>query len=101
MGAALGEQVLLIKYGPGGQSLRIIFRPPIAGPVEGVKPEDLGGQCRVLVKIVHESLKKLKKNFSDFDEKQFMKSTVSFGFKAITISSTMLAATSTAQTSCI
>ena len=63
MGAALDEQVLLIKYGPGGQSLRINFRPPIGGPVEGVKPEDLGWQCRALVEIVHESLKTLKKSF--------------------------------------
>lgn len=101
MGAVLDEQVLLIKYGPGGQGLQINFRPPIAGPVEGVKPEDLGGQCRALVEIVHESLKKLKKNFSDYDEKQVMKSSVSFGFTAKMISSTMLAATSTAQTSCI
>ena len=69
MGAALDEQVLLIKYGPGGQSLRINFRPPSAGPVEGVKPEDLGGQYRALVAIVHESLKNLKKNFSEYDEK--------------------------------
>ena len=31
MGAALDEQVLLIKYGPGGQSLKVDFRPPSAG----------------------------------------------------------------------
>ena len=31
MGEALDEQVLLIKYGPGGQSLCLNFRPPSAG----------------------------------------------------------------------
>lgn len=34
MGEALEEQVLLIKYGPGGQSLYANFRPPSAGRPE-------------------------------------------------------------------
>jgi hypothetical protein len=70
MGEALDEQVLLIKYGPGGQSLRVNFRPPSAGPVPGVKPEDLGGQYRALVGIVHETLDNLKKHFPDYNESE-------------------------------
>ena len=69
MGEALEEQVLLIKYGPGGQSLYVNFRPPSAGPVEGVKPEAVGGQYRALVGIVHETLDNLKKHFPTYDEK--------------------------------
>ncbi len=69
MGEALEEQVLLIKYGPGGQSLYVNFRPPSAGPVAGVKPEAVGGQYRALVGIVHETLDNLKKHFPAYDEK--------------------------------
>lgn len=69
MGAALDEQVLLIKYGPGGQSLYVNFRPPSAGPVEGVQPEVLGGQYRALVGIVHDTLKNLKQRFPGYNEK--------------------------------
>jgi alpha-galactosidase len=69
MGEALQEQVLLIKYGPGGQSLHVNFRPPSAGVPAGMKPENVGGQYRVLVKIVHETLDHLKTHFPDYDEK--------------------------------
>ena len=69
MGEALEEQVLLIKYGPGGQSLYVNFRPPSAGPVAGVKPEDVGGQYRALVGIVHETLDNMKKHFPSYNEK--------------------------------
>ena len=69
MGEALDEQVLLIKYGPGGQSLYVNFRPPSAGPVEGVLPEVLGAQYRALVGIVHDTLKNLKQRFPAYDEK--------------------------------
>lgn len=68
MGEALDEQVLLIKYGPGGQSLYVNFRPPSAGLPVGAKPEDVGVQYRALVKIVHESLANLKKNFPSYNE---------------------------------
>lgn len=69
MGAALDEQVLLIKYGPGGQSLYVNFRPPSAGVPDGMKAEDVGGQYRALVGIVHDTLKNLKKHFPAYDEK--------------------------------
>ena len=71
MGEALAEQVLLIKYGPGGQSLYVNFRPPSAGipEVKNIKPEDVGGQYRALVEIVHEVLDNLKKHFPSYDEK--------------------------------
>ena len=71
MGEALEEQVLLIKYGPGGQSLYANFRPPSAGKpeIKGMKPEDIGAQYRVLVDYTHETLKNLKTHFSAYDEK--------------------------------
>ena len=82
MGEALPEQVLLIKYGPGGQSLYQNFRPPSAGLPDPVPTktlpdktkvpmtaEDFGGQYRALVEIVHEALNNLKKHFPAYDEK--------------------------------
>lgn len=69
MGAALNEQVLLIKYAPGGQSLYVNFRPPSAGIPEGKKPEDVGGQYRGMVTCVHETLTNLKKEFPTYQEK--------------------------------
>ena len=53
MGEALDEQVLLIKYAVGGQSLYQNFRPPSAGLPEPLppktKPEDFGNQYRALI----------------------------------------------------
>ena len=73
MGEALEEQVLLIKYGPGGKSLYVNFRPPSAGLPEPLspktKPEDVGDQYRALVGYVHETLDNLKKRFPTYDEK--------------------------------
>ncbi len=69
MGEALDEQVLLIKYGPGGQSLCVNFRPPSAGVPEGRKPEDVGNQYRVLTRYVHETLGNLKTKFPGYNEK--------------------------------
>ena len=69
MGEALDEQVLLIKYGPGGQSLCVNFRPPSAGVPEGKKPEDVGNQYRVLTGYVHETLDNLKTKFPGYNEK--------------------------------
>ena len=69
MGEALDEQVLLIKYGPGGQSLCVNFRPPSAGVPEGKKPEDVGNQYRVLTRYVHETLDNLKTKFPGYNEK--------------------------------
>jgi hypothetical protein len=69
MGAASAEQVLLIKFGPGGQSLYQNFRPPSAGIPPGGKPEDFGGAYRGLVGHVHDVLANLKKRFPAYDEK--------------------------------
>jgi hypothetical protein len=69
MGEALDEQVLLIKYGPGGQSLCVNFRPPSAGVPAGKKSEDVGNQYRVLTGYVHETLENLKTKFPGYNEK--------------------------------
>ncbi len=82
MGETLDEQVLLIKYGPGGQSLYVNFRPPSAGlpdpmPMKNgpdktkipMTAEDFGGQYRGLIGYVHEVLDNLKKNFPAYNDK--------------------------------
>ncbi|MEI6654106.1 MAG: sialate O-acetylesterase [Verrucomicrobiota bacterium] len=82
MGEAMPNQVLLIKYAPGGQSLYKNFRPPSAGlpdplPVKDgpnktkvpCTPEDFGDQYRGMVTSVHEVLDNLKKRFPAYDEK--------------------------------
>jgi alpha-galactosidase len=69
MGEALNEQVLLIKYATGGQSLYQNFRPPGAGLPAGAKPEDFGNQYRGLIGYVHDTLNNLKKHFPGYDEK--------------------------------
>ena len=69
MGEALDNQVLLLKYGPGGTSLYQNWRPPSAGVPAGMKPEDVGGQYRGMVQNVHETLANLKKHFPGYDEK--------------------------------
>ena len=82
MGEAMEEQVLLIKYAPGGQNLYQNFRPPSAGLPDPVPmktlpdktkvpmtAEDFGGQYRGLVACVHEVLDHLKKRFPAYDEK--------------------------------
>jgi alpha-galactosidase len=81
MGEAFEEQVLLIKYAPGGQSIHVNFRPPSAGktgnpkldePVEGtdgLQEPVIGRQYRALVKSVHSTLDNLKTHFPAYDEK--------------------------------
>ncbi len=69
MGQALDEQVLLLKYGPGGTSLYQNWRPPSAGIPEGKKPEDVGVQYRGMVQNVHETLANLKQHFPTYNEK--------------------------------
>ncbi len=73
MGEAIEEQVLLIKYSVGGQSLYQNFRPPSAGLPDPLPPktraEDFGGQYRSMVAYVHDTLDNLKKRFPDYDEK--------------------------------
>ena len=87
MGEALDEQVLLIKYGPGGTSLLSSWRPPSAGPTGdptadaaeldqatvdkwfgGHGGKVIGCQYRVLVRYVHETLADLKKHFPTYNE---------------------------------
>jgi alpha-galactosidase len=82
MGEASENQVLLIKYAPGGQSLYQNFRPPSAGlpnPVPmktlpdktkvPMTAEDFGGQYRGMIAHVHDVLKNLKQRFPSYDEK--------------------------------
>jgi alpha-galactosidase len=73
LGEALQEQVLLIKYAVGGQSLYVNFRPPSAGLPDPLPPkrkaEDFGGQYRALVAYTHETLDHLKQHFPSYDEK--------------------------------
>ena len=87
MGDALKEQVLLIKYAPGGKSIYVDFRPPSAGKVgkaeidekvfdkatadryfEGRQENVVGAHYRILVKYVHETLDNLKKHYPTYDE---------------------------------
>jgi len=69
MGQALDNQVLLLKFGPGGTSLYQNWRPPSAGVPAGMKAEDAGGCYRGMVKDVHETLANLKTHFPGYDEK--------------------------------
>ena len=82
MGETLENQVLLIKYAPGGQSLFKDFRPPSAGlpdpiptknaPDKSKIPmtaEDFGGQYRAMVAYVHEVLGHLPTRFPAYQEK--------------------------------
>ena len=82
MGEAFDNQVLLIKYAPGGQSLYVNFRPPSAGLPDPIPmkdgpdktkvpmtAEDFGGQYRGMVGYVHDVLNNLKKRFPSYDEK--------------------------------
>lgn len=87
MGEALDEQVLLIKFGPGGQSLDINFRPPSAGKTGNEKLDGLmltkevadkwngglvepvvGLQYRSMVRYTHATLENLKKHFPSYNE---------------------------------
>ncbi len=88
MGQALDEQILLIKFAPGGQSLNVNFRPPSAGKVGDPKLDDqiltkevadqwnngfqdhvVGMQYRNMVKCVHDTLGHLKQHFPTYNEK--------------------------------
>ena len=88
MGAKLEEQVLLIKYAPGGQSLYVNFRPPSAGKT-GIEKLDnqvltqeaadkwnggrvepvVGLQYRKMIRYVHQTLDNLKQHYPAYDEK--------------------------------
>ena len=82
VGEAMEEQVLLIKYAPGGQSLFQNFRPPSAGLPEPMPTktlpdktkvpmtaEDFGDQYRGMISYVHDVLGHLKIRFPAYDEK--------------------------------
>lgn len=88
MGEALDQQVLLIKFAPGGQSLYTNFRPPSAGKIGDPKIDDevlskevadrwndgliepvVGLQYRGMVRYVHKTLDHLKERFPAYDEK--------------------------------
>ena len=88
LGEAFEEQVLLIKFAPGGQTLYVNFRPPSAGKTgdpkldeqvltkevadrwnEGRQEPVVGLQYRNLVRSVHRTLADLKKHYPGYDEK--------------------------------
>jgi len=69
MAEALDQQILLIKVAEGGTSLYQNWRPPSAGMPAGAKPEEFGDLYRALVDNTHQTLKDLKKRFSNYDEK--------------------------------
>jgi alpha-galactosidase len=87
LGEALDEQVLLIKFAPGGQSLYVNFRPPSAGKTGNAKLDEqvltkeaadkwnegrqepvVGLQYRNLVRYTHKTLANLKEKFPAYDE---------------------------------
>jgi alpha-galactosidase len=68
IGDKLKEQVLLIKYAPGGRSLYTNYRPPSAGLPEGADPKKFGEDYRNLVSYVHDTLDNLKKRFPKYDK---------------------------------
>ncbi|MFT5129818.1 MAG: hypothetical protein ACI8W8_003447, partial [Rhodothermales bacterium] len=86
-GEAFDEQVLLIKFAPGGQSLYVNFRPPSAGQTgidkmdnqiltkevadkwnEGRVEPVVGLQYRNMVRYVYKTLGNLKESFPGYDE---------------------------------
>jgi hypothetical protein len=88
MGEMFDEQVLLIKFAPGGQNLYVNFRPPSAGKTgiekldnqvltkevadkwnEGRVAPVVGLQYRNMVRSVHKTLENLKTDFPGYDEK--------------------------------
>jgi hypothetical protein len=88
MGESCDEQVLLIKFAPGGQSLHVNFRPPSAGKTgnekldsqmltqavadkwnEGRVEPVVGLQYRNMVRYVRRTLDNLKTSFPAYDEK--------------------------------
>ena len=88
IGEALEEQVLLIKFAPGGQSLHVNFRPPSAGKTGNAKLDEqiltkeaadqwnggrqepvVGLQYRQMVRYIHSTLDNLDKHFPEYDAK--------------------------------
>lgn len=89
MGEALDNQVLMIKFAPGGQSLYVNFRPPSAGKTGNEKLDNevltkevadkwnegrvepvVGLQYRNMVRCVHKTLDNLKQHFPAYNEKE-------------------------------
>ena len=88
VGEVFDEQVLLIKYAPGGQSLYVNFRPPSAGKTGVEKLDDkiltkeaadkwnegrvepvVGLQYRNMIRYVRKTLANLKQHYPEYDEK--------------------------------
>jgi len=64
VGDYLDNQVLLIKFGPGGTSLAGPWRPPSSGG-------EVGGLYKGMIDSVKEQLKNLKKDFPAYDGKGY------------------------------
>jgi hypothetical protein len=88
VGEAFEEQVLLIKFAPGGQSLYVNFRPPSAGKTGIEKLDDkiltkevadkwnegrvepvVGLQYRNMIRYVRKTLDNLKEHYPKYNEK--------------------------------
>jgi hypothetical protein len=89
MGEALDEQVLLIKFAPGGQSLHANFRPPSAGKTgnekldgqiltkevadkwnDGLQEPVVGLQYRKMVRYILSTLDNLGQHYPSYDAQE-------------------------------
>ena len=61
--------MLLIKVAEGGTTLHQNWRPPSAGPLPNVKPEDCGDLSRALVDNTRQAIKEMQQHFPGYDEK--------------------------------
>jgi len=68
VGDYLDEQVLLIKFGPGGTSLAGPWRPPSSGGTEKkARGPGVGDEYDKMIAGVRKQLKNLKADFPDYD----------------------------------
>ena len=69
VGDYLDDQVLLIKFGPGGTSLAGPWRPPSSGDTRDNRPRGpgVGDQYDGMIAGVKKQLENLKADFPDYD----------------------------------
>jgi len=72
VGDYLDEQVLLIKFGPGGTSLAGPWRPPSSGgTAKKARGPGVGDEYEKMIAGVRKQLKNLKADFPDYDGKGY------------------------------
>jgi len=73
VGDYLREQVLLIKFGPGGTSLAGPWRPPSSGPTRDGRPRGpgVGDQYDGMIAGVKKQLENLQADFPDYDGRTY------------------------------